>query len=187
MKMKSIQFLLAMLGFTTALHADETMNPTISPQPEQVEMAEQPKTIKAETTPLDVELELTAGGTTTLADLMQENKAILVDFWATWCGPCIESIPGLKHKAEILAPQGVAVVAINIEKDGKNKAEKMRIKRQITFPWLVDNKRFYADYFQVESIPRAILISSEGEVLFNGHPEDTKALQLALNKLGIKL
>lgn len=196
MKKKSIQFLLAAIGLSAALHGNPPKGCSTCSQPKQPQpskMIQQAKAAKPATVPFDVQLELTSGGTITLANLMQEKKAILIDFWATWCGPCIQSLPGLKHKAEILAPQGVAVVAINIDReDDKNKlkakAEKIRVERKITFPWLIDShKDPYVDYFDFNSVPRAILISSEGKVLFNGHPEDTEGLGMALNKIGVKL
>lgn len=158
---------------------------------EQAEVAEKEKIAKATKAakkgtlvPLDVELPLTSGGTTTLADLVKGKKAVLLDFWATFCGPCMSMMPELKERASVLQPQGVAVVGVNT--DNLKKAEKVRLSKGIEFPWVKEpESMIYSRMFRIDSIPRAILVSADGEVLFNGHPQDA-ALQRKLVSLGIK-
>jgi len=124
------------------------------------------------------------GEVTTLADQLGGKKALLIDFWASWCGPCMRLMPELKKKAESLAPQGIVVVGMN--KDDENApalTAKIHDEQGIEFPWLIEPaERPFTKLLEIESIPRMVLINPEGKVLFNGHPQDP-ALWVALQKL----
>ncbi|MES2737080.1 MAG: TlpA disulfide reductase family protein [Verrucomicrobiota bacterium] len=124
------------------------------------------------------------GEATTLADQLGDKKALLVDFWASWCGPCMQLMPELKKKAELLSKHGIVVAGMN--KDDQNAAAvtaKVREEQEITFPWLIEPaERPFTKQLEIESIPRMILIAPSGQVLFNGHPQDP-ALWVALQKI----
>lgn len=136
--------------------------------------------------PMERQLAYTSGnGTLTLAELLKEKKAVLLDFYATWCGPCMRELPQLQEKSRILKPHGIDVVGINVDMNDLTKAEKMRKERGIDFHWVMDQGA-YSDHFKVEGIPTMVLLSQTGEVLFNGHPQDDK-LKEALKKLGVSL
>ena len=134
--------------------------------------------------PMDQEIETSSGEKTSLAELVKGKKAILLDFWATWCGPCMAMMPELIKKAETLNPQGIVVAGMNTE--NKAKAEKIRTSKSISFTWLVEPNRVFSKLLSINSIPRMVLISPEGKVLFNGHPNDA-ALKTAISKIGAKL
>ena len=133
---------------------------------------------------LQIALVTSAGEATTLADQMAGKKAILLDFWASWCGPCMQLMPELKIKADHLSKYGIAVAGMN--KDDQNAetvAEKVRSEQDITFPWLIEpTERPFTKMLEIDSIPRMILIGTDGKVLFNGHPQDPE-LWNALTKL----
>ena len=138
------------------------------------------------TVPMDLEIKTSKGEATTLAKLADGKKAVLLDFWATWCGPCMALMPELKKKAAKLAPQGIVVAGMNVENSPK-KAERTRKKLKISFNWLVEPKdEPFSGPLQVDSIPRMILVTPKGKVLFNGHPQDPGLAQ-ALSALGVKL
>lgn len=135
--------------------------------------------------PMDMDIQHSNGNTTTLGSLVNEKKALLLDFWATWCAPCIALMPSLVKKAEILEPQGVLVAGMNTE--SVKKAEQFRKKEDINFTWLVEpDKNPLSQLLMIDSIPRMVLIDVEGHVLFNGHPNDP-SLHDALAKLEVKL
>ena len=136
------------------------------------------------TVPMDQEIETSSGEKTTLAKLSEGKKAVLLDFWATWCGPCMRLMPELIKKAEKLNPQGIVVAGMNTE--NKAKAEKIKQSKSITFTWLVEPNKVFSNLLSINSIPRMVLISPEGKVLFNGHPSDP-TLKDAIAKVGGKL
>lgn len=124
--------------------------------------------------PTDTPIQLSTGGATTVATLLDQAGAshVLIDFWASWCGPCIAAMPDLKATARKFAPHGIAVVGMNIESDLIG-AEEMRLRQQIDFPWLIEPRdKPFSTQFKIDSVPRAILVDREGNVLFNGHPSD---------------
>jgi thiol-disulfide isomerase/thioredoxin len=135
---------------------------------------------------VDMKLPLTdsMGEATTLGDLAAGKKALLIDFWASWCGPCMQLMPSLKKKGDKLPGHGIVVAAMN--KDDENAlsiAERIRKEQDMKIPWLIEPaERPFTKQFEIDSIPRMILISPEGKVLFNGHPEDP-ALWAALKKV----
>ncbi len=135
--------------------------------------------------PMDTVLTTSQGEETTLGEMVDGHKGLLLDFWATWCGPCIALMPELTHKAEVLAPQGIVVAGMNTETEAK--AEAFRKKRDITFAWLVEPEGApFQRLLEIDSIPRMVLVSPQGKVLYNGHPMDP-ALIVALGKLEVTL
>jgi thiol-disulfide isomerase/thioredoxin len=120
---------------------------------------------------------------TTLGDVLAGKKAVLLDFWASWCTPCMQLMPELRKKAEYLGKHGVVVAGMNTESD-EAIADKVRGEKAMKdVTWLVEPKaRPFSDPMEITSIPRMILLSPEGKVLFNGHPQDA-ALWTALKKV----
>ena len=136
--------------------------------------------------PMDLPFALSNGGTTTLAQLTKGKKAVLLDFWASWCGPCMALMPELKKKEAALRKQGIVVAGMNTEAE-PDTAEKTRKKLDIQFNWLVEpDDAPLSDLLEIDSIPRMVLISPEGKVLYNGHPQDP-SLNVALAQLGVDL
>lgn len=124
------------------------------------------------------------GEATTLKDQLGGKKALLIDFWASWCGPCMQLMPSLKKKASALAAHGIVVVAMN--KDDENAegvAERIRKDLDASLPWLVEPaERPYTSALEITTMPRMILVTPAGKILFNGHPEDPD-LWAALKKI----
>ena len=133
--------------------------------------------------PMELLLAVSDGSSVSLEELVAGKRAVFLEFWATWCAPCIELMPDLVHKAERLEPLGVRVAAINTE--SVEKAERFRSARGIELPWLVEPSGGpLGRLFEVDSLPRAVLFDGAGKVLFNGHPV-SPSLSAALGELGV--
>ncbi len=131
--------------------------------------------------PMDMEIATSGGEKTTLGKLVKGKNGVLLDFWASWCGPCMALMPTLQKKAKRYGSRGIVVAGMNTENAAK--AEGVRKQRGINFTWLVEPRgRPLSQMLKINSIPRMVLLNAEGSVLFNGHPMDDE-LTAALAKL----
>jgi len=108
------------------------------------------------------------------------GKFLLVDFWATWCGPCRRSIPRLNAFAERFKDQ---LVVIGLSDQSEQEVRKMT-EPQIDYSIAVDTQHRATLAFGVERIPHAVLVDPKGIVRFEGHPGylDEKKLEKLLTR-----
>lgn len=97
-----------------------------------------------------------------------QGKAVLVDFWATWCQPCVTAMPRLEKLHSQLAGKGFAVVGVSIDEgaEGQKKAQEFVKKRKIEYPMYLDATQTPAwSVFHVRAIPAMFLIDAQGRVV----------------------
>src|SRR5207248_2318743 len=90
----------------------------------------------------------------TLADL--KGSVIVLDFWATWCGPCVASMPHLDKLYKEKSPDGLKVYAIDLRED-KSKVQKFIESKQLSLPVLLDAKGEIAKKYLVSGIPQTVV------------------------------
>jgi peroxiredoxin len=116
-------------------------------------------------TPPDFELESLSGETVRLGDHLG-REVVLIDFWATFCEPCLASMPHLDALYKKYKPRGLEVLGISI--DGPESMAQVRTevgKLGVTFPILLDQEtRVVALYNPKTSAPFSVLIGRDGRI-----------------------
>jgi peroxiredoxin len=92
------------------------------------------------------------------------GKLLLVNFWATWCPPCIEEIPGLNELSRRLGPQGLVILAISQDKD-ENAYKQFLEKNPLVFPTVRDPGEDIQLSYGTVQIPESYLIDRTGRVI----------------------
>ena len=109
----------------------------------------------------DFTLEDLKGATVKFKDL--EGKVVILDFWATWCGPCRASLPGLSKIYEDLNPKGLEVYAIDLE-EPREKVQQSVDQLKLKMPVLLDEKSTVSKNYGVHGIPHTVLIGKDGKI-----------------------
>lgn len=92
------------------------------------------------------------------------GQAVILDFWATWCGPCNQEAPILDRVAQRFKDQGLVVVGVNTSDEDGN-ARTWAASHGITFPIVYDARNAIASVYGVQNLPTMVVVSREGKVL----------------------
>lgn len=93
-----------------------------------------------------------------------KGKVVLVDFWASWCGPCKKSFPVIKELHEKYSVKGLTVVGVSLD-EKKREMDDFLKKVAPPFAILRDAKGKMAEALGIETIPTSLLIDASGKVL----------------------
>ena len=98
------------------------------------------------------------------------GKAVLINFWATWCGPCVQEIPSLISLQNEFGPQGLAVIGVSMDQNGEGPVQKLIEKTGINYPVVMGDDKISRDFGGIFGIPASFLVDQSGTVRkrFNG-------------------
>ena len=106
-----------------------------------------------------------------------DGKVAVVDFWATWCVPCVQEIPGFNKLHQEFGPKGVTVVGVSMDDDGRESVDPFLKKHPMQYPVALGspdlNKRF-----NLESLPVTLVFDRSGKIVkrFDGFTPEADLL-----------
>jgi len=110
----------------------------------------------------------------------------VVEFWATWCGPCRTSIPHLNRMAARFEKQNVVFIGVSVDgEDTRDEVEPFvtRMGKKMTYPVALDDQggtnQAYMEAAGVNGIPHSFIVDKEGKLSWHGHPMDGLGLRIA--------
>lgn len=131
------------------------------------------------------------GNPVKLSEYLGKGKYVLLEFWASWCGPCRADIPHLKEVYDLYHPSGFEVISVSMD-DDKAKWLKAINDEKMTWLQVSDLKAFKGDLsklYNINGIPTCLLIDPDGKIVtrnMRGSWMDKKLIELYGNKFGNK-
>lgn len=113
------------------------------------------------------------------------GQVVLLNFWASWCGPCRQEMPLLSNMQNKYSKLGFTILGVNVEEDS-SAAKKMLRDVKVTFPILYDTENKASKAYDVSAMPSTVMIDRNGNMryLHKGYkPGDEKAYVKWIKKL----
>ena len=108
-------------------------------------------------------LKTAAGQTVELSKLL--GKVVVVNFWATWCGPCRAEIPGMQEVYDKYKGKGLEIVGISLDRDGWDVVTPYVKRMKVTYPMVVGNEALTQAYGGIDAIPTTFIVGKDGSVV----------------------
>jgi peroxiredoxin len=106
---------------------------------------------------------LSGGGTVGLSEY--RGKIVYLDFWASWCAPCLTAVPEIEKIRSEFPAEAFQIVAVNLDRK-KKKALRFLEKHPVGYPNASDPKGRLPDLFGVETMPTSYLIDAKGVIRY---------------------
>jgi len=111
----------------------------------------------------DFSLKTSSGKKITLSKL--RGKLVVVNFWATWCGPCRAEIPGFMDVYEKYKSKGLEIVGVSLDEGGWNDVKPFVKQFNIPYPIVLGNQRVAEKYGNIEAIPTTFIVDKDGNIV----------------------
>lgn len=93
------------------------------------------------------------------------GQVVLINFWASWCGPCRQEMPLLDRLHQRYVDTGFAVLGINVEGE-EAPARALIDKIPVTFPVLIDEGQLVSELYKLEAMPSTVVLDRDGVVRY---------------------
>lgn len=110
----------------------------------------------------DFTLTSSAGQSVKLGEL--RGKVVILNFWATWCPPCREEMPGMEQLYQRYKSRGFTILAVSVDGEGEKVVKPFLREYRLTFPVVYDTRMKVADLYQVRALPSTYLIGRDGQI-----------------------
>ena len=142
----------------TATAQDGAISPEIVAQLEAIGVQPVSRNLQA----ADFSLATLQGPSMTLEDY--QGSLILLNFWATWCAPCVMEMPSMQTLYDTFGDDGLEVVAVNVQEDRDVVAAFIE-EHELSFPVLLDTSGNTSFDYAVRGLPTSFLIGRDGQLL----------------------
>jgi thiol-disulfide isomerase/thioredoxin len=117
----------------------------------------------------------------------KRDKVVLLNVWATWCGPCRYEIPELQAIHDRFAPQGFEVIGVSVDESGIEAVRQFVTEQKMTYPVALDAEGKLANILQTSVLPTSVIVDRSGRIVWKkygliekGDQELESAIQKAL-------
>ena len=93
------------------------------------------------------------------------GQVVMVNFWASWCGPCRQEMPLLDQLQKRYSPAGFTVLGVNVEQD-PSQARRLLKQLNISFPILFDTDSVVSKLYDVNAMPVTVLVDRDGKMRY---------------------
>jgi peroxiredoxin len=114
-----------------------------------------------------------------------KGQVVMVNFWATWCGPCQQEMPLLDQMYKKYKPAGFTLIGVNVDKESPAVKE-LLARKPVSFPVLLDPANQVSKAYHVDEMPSSVIIDRKGQIRYvhRGYkPGDENDYQDLIRKL----
>src|SRR5580658_9384323 len=114
-----------------------------------------------------------------------KGQVVMVNFWATWCGPCQQEMPLLDQMYKKYKPAGFTLIGVNVDKEAPP-VKQLLERKPVSFPVLLDPANQVSKAYHVDEMPSSVIIDRKGQIRFvhrGCKPGDENQYQDLIRKL----
>jgi len=94
-----------------------------------------------------------------------KGQVVMVNFWATWCGPCQQEMPLLDQMYKKYKPAGFTLIGVNVDKE-EPPVKELLARKPVSFPVLLDPANQVSKAYHVDEMPSSVIIDRKGEIRY---------------------